>query len=114
MPMINLKCSQEIPEDLLKKISAAVAETIGKPEQYVMVVSERADLLMAGTAGNAVCAEVKSIGGLRRAVNHELTIKLCVLLSDHMGIPGERVYVTFQSLERDHWGCNGSTFCKGD
>ncbi|WP_372796014.1 phenylpyruvate tautomerase MIF-related protein [Pontiella sp.] len=110
MPMINLKCSKKIPTELLQKISTAVAETIGKPEQYVMVVAEQAELLMAGTPGDAVCAEVRSIGGLNRTVNHELTIKLCVLLNDHMDIPGERIYVTFQSLERDHWGCNGSTF----
>lgn len=114
MPLINLKCSKEIPEDLLQEISTAVAETIGKPEQYVMVVAEKADLLMGGTAGDAVYAEVKSLGGLNRTVNHELTIKLCVLLNDHMDIPGERIYVTFQSLERDHWGCNGSTFCQAD
>ena len=110
MPMINLKSSQTIPGDLLAEISTAVAETIGKPEKYVMVVSSPADMVMSGSPGNAVYAEVKSLGGLSRVVNHELTMKLCVLLSDHMDIPADRVYVTFQSLERDHWGWNGSIF----
>jgi len=110
MPMINLKCSQEIPSELLSEISAMVALTIGKPEKYVMVVSSKADLVMSGVADDAVYAEVKSLGGLDRVVNHAITMKLCILLNDHLGIPGERVYVTFQSLERDHWGWNGSTF----
>lgn len=110
MPMIHLKSQQEIPKDLLQEISAMMAETIGKPERYVMVVSETADLMMSGTAGNAVYADVKSLGGLSRVVNHEITMKLCILLNDHLGIPGDRIYVTFQSLERDHWGWNGSTF----
>jgi phenylpyruvate tautomerase len=110
MPMINLKSSCEVPADLLKDISEMIAITIGKPEQYVMVVADKVELVMSGAAGDAVYAEVKSIGGLNRAVNHEITMKLCVLLSDHLGIPGDRIYVTFQSLERDHWGWNGSTF----
>ena len=110
MPMIHLKSSHIIPADLLEEISVMMAETIGKPEQYVMVISETADLMMSGTTGNAVYAEVKSLGGLSRVVNHEITMKLCILLNDHLGIPGDRIYVTFQSVERDHWGWNGSTF----
>jgi phenylpyruvate tautomerase len=110
MPMINLKCSQEIPDGLLGELSAVVAETIGKPEQYVMVVSSKADVMMSGTAGDAVYAEVKSLGGLSRVVNHEITMKLCILFNDHLGIPADRIYITFQSLEPDHWGWNGATF----
>lgn len=110
MPMINLKSSVEIPADLLQDISGMIAECIGKPEKYVMVVSDTADLVMSGSAGDAVYAEVKSIGGLKRQVNHEITMKLGVLLNDHLGIPGDRIYVTFQSMERDHWGWNGTTF----
>lgn len=110
MPMLSLKCTQEVPEELLGELSVAVAETIGKPEQYVMVVSEPAALMMAGKKGDAAYAEVKSIGGLNRQVNHELTMKICILLDDHLGIPSDRVYVTFRSVEADHWGWNQSTF----
>jgi phenylpyruvate tautomerase PptA (4-oxalocrotonate tautomerase family) len=110
MPLINLKCSLEIPGPLLKDISSMIAETIGKPEKYVMAVSSQAQMLMSGAPGAAAYAEVKSLGGLNRVVNHEITMKLCVLLNDHLGIAANRIYVTFESLERDHWGWNGSTF----
>jgi phenylpyruvate tautomerase PptA (4-oxalocrotonate tautomerase family) len=110
MPMIKLHSSKEIPDDLLKELSAIVAETIGKPEKYVMVVTDTAAMMMSGSKGDAVYAEVKSIGGLSRVVNHEITMKICVLLNDHLGIPQDRIYVTFQSVEPDHWGWNGSTF----
>ena len=110
MPMLNLKCSKPIPDELLGELSSAIAETIGKPEKYVMVVSGSADLLMSGEKGDAAYAEVKSIGGLDRVVNHELTIKICVLLNDHLGIPSDRIYVTFQTVAADHWGWNQSTF----
>ncbi len=110
MPLLNLKCTRMIPDDLIARLSTAVSVTIGKPEQYVMVVAEPVVVLMAGEKGDAAYVEVKSIGGLTREVNHELTIKICVLLNDHLGIPCERVYVTFQSVEADHWGWKQDLF----
>lgn len=110
MPLINLMCTREVPCELLGELSTVVAETLGKPEKYVMVVSSPADLLMSGTEGNAAYAEVKCLGGLNRTVNHELSMKICVLLNDHLGIPSDRIYISFQSLERDHWGWNETTF----
>ena len=110
MPMISLLCSKPVPTELLGELSAALAETIGKPEKYVMVSVSETSMMMSGTAGNAAYAEVKSLGGLNRTVNHEITMKLCVLLSDHLGIPADRIYVTFTALSADHWGWNGATF----
>jgi len=110
MPMINLKCSKEIPEDLLGELSKCIADGIGKPEQYVMVVAESAQLMMSGAEDDAVYAEVKSIGGLNGSVNRSVTESLCQILLERLSIPPERVYITFESLERDHWGWNGSTF----
>jgi len=110
MPMLNLRCTKPVPQDLLRQLSSAVAEAIGKPEKYVMVAAETAALLMSGEKGDAAYAEVRSIGGLDRDVNRALTTKLCGLLHDHLGIAPDRVYVTFQSVAADHWGWNQSTF----
>ena len=110
MPMLNLKCTKDIPQELLGELSSAVAKAIGKPEKYVMVVAEKTDLVMSGSEGDAACAEVKSIGGLNGGVNRELTAKICSLLKDYLGIPADRTYVMFESLAADHWGWNGSTF----
>ena len=110
MPMLNIKCTKEISDDLLGEFSRAVATIIGKPETYVMVVAERAAIMMSGEKGDAAYVEIRSLGGLSGSVNRELTQRVCKLLQDLLLIPGERVYVTFQSIERDHWGWNGSTF----
>lgn len=110
MPMLSLRCSKEIPEALLQELSAAVAEAIGKPEKYVMVVAERADITLSATTADAAYGEVRSIGGLDRAVNRRLTGSICRLLSERLGIPAERIYITFQSLPADHWGWDSSTF----
>jgi len=108
--MLNLKCTREIPDELKQELSKAVAETIGKPETYVMVVVEKASILMSGEKGDAAFADIRSIGGLNREVNQVLTQKICALLHELLLIPSDRVYVTFQSVERDHWGWNGATF----
>lgn len=110
MPMIKLHSSCDISEELRGEISTVLAESIGKPEKYVMVVTSGSDVMMAGTEDDAVYAEVKSIGGLGRVVNHEITMKLCVLLNDHLGIAADRVYVTFAEVPADHWGWNGTIF----
>lgn len=110
MPMLNLKCTKEISSDLQKELSMAVATIIGKPETYVMVVAEKASIMMSGEKGDAAYVEVRSIGGLNHSVNTQLTRQICKLMEDLLYIPSDRVYVTFQSIERDHWGWNGSTF----
>jgi len=110
MPLLNIKCTKELSRELQKEISAMAALTLGKPEKYVMVIAETTNVWMGGHEGDAAYVEVKSIGGLDREVNHELSMKICILLEDHCGIPSDRVYITFHSFERDHWGWNKETF----
>ena len=110
MPMIKLSAPCDIPTELLQELSTIIAEAIGKPENYVMVVASKCDVLMSGSAADAVYVEVKSIGGLSPAVNHEITMKICVLLNDHLGILEDRIYVTFADIPAEQWGWNGSLF----
>ncbi|MDZ8119547.1 phenylpyruvate tautomerase MIF-related protein [Pontiella agarivorans] len=110
MPMLNLKCTKEIPAELLPELSGLIADGMGKPEQYIMVVAEKTTVMMSGVEGDAAFAEVKSLGGLNATVNRAISEDLCELLHKQLGIPPERIYINFQSLERDHWGWNGSTF----
>ncbi|MCF7848233.1 MAG: hypothetical protein K9M45_05225 [Kiritimatiellales bacterium] len=110
MPLIKVQATKDIPPDVIAQLSTVVAETIGKPETYVMVSASKADMMMSGSADDAAFVEVKSIGGLSRTVNHELTIKICGLLNDHLGIPGERVYINFTEVPAAEWGWNNSLF----
>jgi phenylpyruvate tautomerase len=91
-------------------LSKAVAETIGKPEQYVLVTINPAVMLLSGKPGNAAFADVRSIGGLSGDVNRLLAQRVCALLSDALGIPPDRVYLNFTDVKAANWGWNGSTF----
>jgi phenylpyruvate tautomerase len=114
MPLLKLETTPVIPEGkqkaLLASLSRAVAETIGKPEQYVMVAASQAAMLMSGTARDAAFVDIRSIGGLNDEVNRKLSQQICKLLGDALGISPDRVYLNFTDVEASNWGWNGSTF----
>ncbi len=114
MPLLRLETSAALPEDkrkaLLASLSKTVAETIGKPEQYVMVAAGQAAILMSGKPGDGAFVDLRSIGGLGEDVNRKLSQQVCKLLKDSLGISPDRVYLNFTDVDAGNWGCNGSTF----
>src|SRR5271157_1516202 len=114
MPLLKLETTVALTEDkrqaLLASLSKIVAETIGKPQQYVMVSASQAAMQMSGTPGDAAFVDVRSIGGLTGDVNRKLSQKVCKLLSDSLGVAPNRIYLNFTEVEASHWGWNGSTF----
>lgn len=114
MPLLKLETTVVLPEDkrkaLLAALSKAVAEGIGKPEQYVMVSAGPAAMVMSGKAGDAAFVDIRSIGGLTGNVTRKLSQRICELLTDSLGVPPDRVYLNFTDVEAGHWGWNGSTF----
>ena len=114
MPLLKLETTVVLSEDkqkaLLASLSKTVAETIGKPEQYVMVTISQAAVLMSGNPGAAAFVDVRSIGGLTANVNRKLSQKLCKVLNDSLRVPEDRVYLNFTDVEASNWRWNGSTF----
>jgi phenylpyruvate tautomerase PptA (4-oxalocrotonate tautomerase family) len=114
MPLLKLETTVVLTEDkrqaLLASLSKIVAETIGKPQQYIMVTTSQAAMQMSGNSGDAAFVDIRSIGGLTSDVNRNLSQKVCKLLNDTLGIPQNRIYLNFTEVEAGHWGWNGSTF----
>ncbi len=114
MPLLKLETTVVLPEDkrksLLASLSKAVAGTIGKPEQYVMVIASPAVMLMSGKPGEAAFVDIRSIGGLTKEVNGKLSQQVCQLLSDSLEIAPDRVYLNFVDVAGSHWGWDGNTF----
>ncbi len=114
MPLLKISTNRPLDEDavqaLLGEASAEVARMLGKPEQYVMVdVSAGRAMSFAGSTAPLAYLELKSIGlpGDRTA---DFSGRLCALISEHLGVPGDRVYIEFSDAERHLWGWNGATF----
>ena len=114
MPLLRIEStiipSADKQRELLAQLSGVVAQTIGKPEQYVMVTFAGVAAQMSGKPGNAALVDVRSIGGLTSQVNRELSQRTCQLLSDFLEIPPDRIYLNFTEVEATHWGWNGNTF----
>ena len=114
MPLLKLETTVVLTQDqrqaLLASLSKTVAETICKPQQYVMVAASQAAMQMSGSAGDAAFVDVRSIGGLSDDVNRKLSQKVSQLLHDSLGIPPNRIYLNFTDVQASHWGWNGSTF----
>lgn len=114
MPLLKLQTNVVLDEEkqatLLTDLSRLVAETIGKPEPYVMVTAAPASLLMSGKSGAAAFVEVRSIGGLGTEVNRQLSEKICAALQQSLGVSPDRCYLNFTELQAGDWGWNGETF----
>lgn len=84
-------------EACLSALSSALATGLGKPEQYVMVSFSKVDCIMfAGdsTQPAAFCA-LHSVGAISPSNNKKISAAVCRLLSEHIGIPSDRVYIQF-------------------
>lgn len=114
MPLLKVQTNRALaPEHrpgLLRQASATVAEILGKPERYVMVMLEHnPDMLFAGTDAPLAYVELKSIG-LPGERTGGLSARLCSLISESLDIPQDRVYIEFADAARHLWGWNGRTF----
>lgn len=114
MPLFRIQTNVTVDADgqraLLAEASSCVANALGKPEQYVMVVVEAGQAVMfAASEDPAAFVELRSIG-LPQGRTPELSEALCGLLRERLGIPPDRVFINFVDVPRALWGWNNRTF----
>lgn len=114
MPVVKISTSVTVPDDkreaLMSAVSRAVAEILGKPEPYMMVVMDTAPILLGGKQGPAAFLDLRSIGGLTPETNALLAERLCGLLQEMLTIPGSRVYLNFTDIQPAYWGHDRRVF----
>lgn len=112
MPFIKVQTNQKVKkeEELLKKLSAEMAEQLGKPESYIMTALE-ANLKMTfgGSTEKTAFIEVKSIG-LKQSMTEELSQFICEFIEQELEIEQDRVYIEFADAPGAMWGWDGGTF----
>lgn len=90
--------------------SRSVAETLKKPESYVAVVAQDGlDMVWGGSDDPCALCRVTSLGSINLENNRELSKDLCELLGE-FGIPGTRIYITFEDVKRENMGYDSATF----
>lgn len=114
MPLLKLETTASLDQpqraSLLPALSRIMAETTGKPEQYVMVTLNQVSILMSGKSGEAAFVDIRGIGGLDGNINTQLSKKICQLLNQSLGVPADRIYLNFTDVPADNWGWNSQTF----
>ena len=111
MPYLNIVTNQSVPDEtaLLKAASQTIAKAAGKPESYVMVaVESKASMLMSGSEAPVAFLDYRSLG--LPADRAAFSDALCSLITDRLGIAGDRIYISMTDSERQNWGWNHSTF----
>ena len=112
MPDIRIQTNQKAGDAaaLLKRLSAAGAAAIGKPESYVQTALEDGRIMtFGGSDAPTAFIECKSIG-LTESQTAGISAALCAFCGDELGISEDRVYIEFAGAVGKMWGWRGGTF----
>lgn len=114
MPTLKIQTNVEISAErrkvILEAASATVAEQLGKPERYVMVILENnRDMLFAASGAPLAYLELKSLG-LPEDETPAISAALCHFMEQHFGVPPARVYIELASPPRHLFGWDSKTF----
>jgi len=112
MPMIEAKVTVSLPEekrDVLKAEFGKAISIMGKPESYLMInLVDNQDLYFGGKKlEKGAYVEIKVLGTVD-SKSSLMTEKVCQILENHLGIPGDAVYVSYFGTA--NWGWNGGNF----
>ena len=114
MPLIRLETDismdKERKIDLAGKLSVIVSEKTCKPEKYEMASISSCEILLSGESGSSALVQVMSIGGLNSSVNGSIAVAVSELLEETLGIPSDRIYITFTDVPGENWAWKGKTF----
>ncbi|XP_073009042.1 uncharacterized protein [Typha latifolia] len=115
MPCLNLSANVTLDgvdtSAILSELTKTVANLIGKPEAYVMVVLKGSvPIAFGGTEQPAAYGELVSIGGLNTNVNKKLSAEIAAILETKLSVPKSRFFLKFSDSKGSDFGWNGSTF----
>ena len=112
MPFLKISTNTNIDngQDLAKKASKLTADTLGKPESYVMVnIEDKQTLTFGGNDEPAAYLQLKSLN-LPEDKTADFSASLCAFINTELNIASERIYIEFVNPERHLWGWDGRTF----
>ena len=110
MPYINVSTSAKVndKDKLLKEISILISSLTNKSRRFVMAKIDDNCQMFFNNDNNPSCfLEIKSIGSLNPS---EMAKPISDFVYEKMGIPIDRIYISFEDVPASSWAWNGSTF----
>ena len=109
MPYINVSTSAKIEDKkkLLEEISILVSSLTNKSKRFVMAkLDDNSEMYFEDTSP-CCYLEIKSIGSLNSS---EIAKPISNFVFEKMGIPLDKIYISFKDVPASMWAWNGKTF----
>ena len=109
MPYINVSTSAKIEDKqkLLEEISILVSSLTNKSKRFVMAKLHDNSEMYFDDESPCCYLEIKSIGSLNPS---EMAKPICNFIYEKIGIPLDKIYVSFEDVPTTMWAWNGKTF----
>ena len=109
MPYISISTSVivEDKKKLLEDISILVSSLTNKSKRYVMTKLDDNSVMYFDDQTPICFLEIRSIGSLKPS---EMAKPISNLIHEKMGIPIDKIYISFEDVPSTMWAWNGKTF----
>ena len=109
MPYINLSTTAKVDDKkkLLEEISILISSLTNKSKRFVMAKLEDNCHMSFDDETPSCFLEIKSIGSLNPS---EMAKPISEFVYKKMGIPIDRIYISFEDVHASLWAWNGRTF----
>ena len=109
MPYINISTSAKIEDKkkLLEEISVLISSLTNKSKRFVMAKLDDNSMIYFDNQNPCCFLEIKSIGSLKPS---EMAKPISDFIYAKMGIPLDKIYISFDDVPATLWAWNGRTF----
>ena len=109
MPYINVSTTVKVDDKkkLLEEISILIATLTNKSKRFVMAKLDDNSELYFDDYSPCCFLEIRSIGSLNPS---EVTKPISDFVYEKIGIPLDKIYISFEDVQASMWAWNGRTF----
>ncbi len=109
MPFINVSTSVKIKDKkkLLEEISTLISSLTNKSRRFVMAKLDDNSEMFFDDETPCCFLEIKSIGSLNPS---EMSKPISNFVFEKIGIPIDKIYISFEDVPASMWAWNGKTF----
>ena len=109
MPFINIYTSVKVEDKnkFLDETLILISSLTNKSKKFVMAKLEDESKLVFDDESPCCYLEIKSIGSLNPS---EMAKTICSFVHEKIGIPIDKIYISFEDVPAEMWGWNGRTF----
>ena len=109
MPYISISTSEKVEDKkkLLEEITTLISSLTNKSKRFVMAKLDYNSEMYFDHESPCCFLEIKSIGSLNPS---ERAKPISNFVYEKMGIPIDKIYISFEDVSASMWAWNGRTF----